>query len=216
MAPAPSERGLEVGVQDGFPIWRLDVIGSFLKFQQHGHLKGGKRMGQWDSGQRTRSGRGSVSSSESRVRAEVVHATAPGTRRAVNVHCGAGARSGWATRATLSRGDASQHGAPVPARCSHCSGGQEAGAGQLTRGDRVPWEHGWQLPLPGGHQPAASLGVTEIPCPASSQTPLLMSSPNPSAWLPPSLLFSGANLKSIFYTGNICFQQSQNLNKNVL
>lgn len=33
----PSKRGLEVGVQDGFSIWRLNVIGSFLKFQQHGH-----------------------------------------------------------------------------------------------------------------------------------------------------------------------------------
>lgn len=52
-APGPSERGLEVGVQDGFSIWRLDVIGSFLKFQQHGHLKRGEQMDPWDSG-RTR------------------------------------------------------------------------------------------------------------------------------------------------------------------
>lgn len=40
----PSERCLEVGVQDGFSIWRLNVIGSFLKFQQHGHLKRVKKM----------------------------------------------------------------------------------------------------------------------------------------------------------------------------
>lgn len=30
---------LEVGVQDGFSIWRLNVVGSFLKFQQHGHQR---------------------------------------------------------------------------------------------------------------------------------------------------------------------------------
>lgn len=35
----PSECGLEVGVQDGFSIWRLDVIGGFLKLQQHGHQR---------------------------------------------------------------------------------------------------------------------------------------------------------------------------------
>lgn len=40
-----SERCLEVGVQDGFSIWRLDIVGSFLQFQQHGHLKGSKEMG---------------------------------------------------------------------------------------------------------------------------------------------------------------------------
>lgn len=34
-----SERGLKVGVQDGFSVWRLDIIGSFLKFQQHGHQR---------------------------------------------------------------------------------------------------------------------------------------------------------------------------------
>lgn len=35
----PSKCGLEVGVQDGFSIWRLNVIGSFLKLQQHGHQR---------------------------------------------------------------------------------------------------------------------------------------------------------------------------------
>lgn len=39
----PSERGLEVGVQDGLSIGRLDVVGSLLQLQQHGHLRGRKR-----------------------------------------------------------------------------------------------------------------------------------------------------------------------------
>lgn len=36
-SPAPSECGLQVGVQDGLSVRRLNVVGSFLKFQQHGH-----------------------------------------------------------------------------------------------------------------------------------------------------------------------------------
>ena len=34
----PSERRLEVGVQDGLSVWGFDVVGSLLKLQQHGHL----------------------------------------------------------------------------------------------------------------------------------------------------------------------------------
>lgn len=35
----PSERGLEVGVQDGLSIRRLNVVGSLLQLQQHGHQR---------------------------------------------------------------------------------------------------------------------------------------------------------------------------------
>lgn len=35
----PSECGLEVGVQDGLSIWGLDVVGSLLQLQQHGHQR---------------------------------------------------------------------------------------------------------------------------------------------------------------------------------
>lgn len=61
-------------------------------------------------------------------RVEVVNGTAPGTRQP----CQRALWSRYAERlgytgATLSRGDISQNGTPVPARCSHCSGGQKAG-----------------------------------------------------------------------------------------
>lgn len=38
-----SQSRLQVGIHHGFTVWRLDVVGSFLELQQHGHLWGAAR-----------------------------------------------------------------------------------------------------------------------------------------------------------------------------
>lgn len=172
-APGPSERGLEVGVQDGFSIWRLDVIGSFLKFQQHGHLKRGEQMDPWDSG-RTRDLAAGLCAPQSLGRGGGERPLRPGGPALWSRYA---ERPGY-TGATLSRGDASQNGTPVPARCS--LQWRAEGRGQASyhwgTGALGTWLTAPPSTSPARGQPRCHCG----PDAASSRTPLLMSSPNPS------------------------------------
>lgn len=137
-APGPSERGLEVGVQDGFSIWRLDVIGSFLKFQQHGHLKRGEQMDPWDSG-RTRDLAAGLCAPQSPGRGGGERL---GPCDLGDLHCGAGMRSGPATQVPRCHVGMPHRTGHLCLRGALCSGGQKAGDRPATTGGQAPWEHG--------------------------------------------------------------------------
>lgn len=165
-APGPSERGLEVGVQDGFSIWRLDVIGSFLKFQQHGHLKRGEQMDPWDSG-RTRDLAAGLCAPQSPGRGGGERL---GPCDLGDLHCGAGMRSGPATQVPRCH-------VGMPHRTLQW---RAEGRGQASyhwgTGALGTWLTAPPSTSPARGQPRCHCG----PDAASSRTPLLMSSPNPS------------------------------------